>query len=972
MSWAFGSSTDAVAELAALDAAPLSHSLKQPAPPPMDSGTLLPSPGRSRSLMRAVEAQALVELRGRSGAFDNELCVQLAESEAALLVDLDAALSTHGAPTTTDARELLRAPLDGLSTGTRALAKRRGADEADAIKRSLAVLASDLTAVHETELRRVRDSLAHAKRQANGKLETIRRSMQTQLAETKENLRRDCEARVAEAQRLQREAEARAAAALEKHPVVDAPALIEERAELRVKVEMLASQLSAAKAEAEVNSTRQADLRYDAERRAAQARRQLDDTSATLDKAKAQLAIANEQKVFFAGQLDSSRAALEASQAEVASLKTRLMASKHQARGDSAKDPGSWSSSLRSSRAGSGKRGGGQAAAEAAASGEAAGAAPLSPTSAAATAAVVAEVAAVVAFGVEDVAAKETAGQAEVVSPLELSSASGSVLPLQQPREVPVRPARTAGADADDVDGSSAAPRPAADKPAGSDLTAGRQEPGAEDHEGEGHAASQGGCGEVGGDYGGDDGGEGDERAFFIPMENLDRPSASNVPLSARAVAYGTGGDAFVAAREGAWEQWLLGQHISGSGAAAAPREVSSAPGSSRRDRLGLPHAKASAASPLYALPESPQQSPQRPREAQPQPQRDSQRRTQREREPQREPQKAFDEAEAAAALAALMTIDGLGGTLGTTAPGSGVSPPAAPPPSRPPSGRPVSSRPMSVDEPGGRAARAQRDAEMRQMAAGVPPAATAAATIAAPTAALTGWEQDDAPPLAPTLPDVGGAGAASSSVHVHVPMTSCRRGGRPASSSRPSSSRPQGSPPQVRPRGTSRAAAVSRQPCASLPNTLRRPNDVERSYDANEGLLSPRKPGGAAAGSFAEEATPRGASRGPPVSLMEKMRQRQAVLESMMDARTSQAMVALANNERTFPAAYNVAATSAAAAAADARRLAVEREPFGVVLDPDRSACDGLVAHSSAKGSDARAGVQRRERTFVGLNFVR
>jgi hypothetical protein len=54
------------------------------------------------------------------------------------------------------ARELLRAPLDALAGRVRGLLVKHGTDEAEAIKRALAGLASDLTAVHGQELRRMR------------------------------------------------------------------------------------------------------------------------------------------------------------------------------------------------------------------------------------------------------------------------------------------------------------------------------------------------------------------------------------------------------------------------------------------------------------------------------------------------------------------------------------------------------------------------------------------------------------------------------------------------------------------------------------------------------------------------------------------------------------------------------------------------------------------------------------------------
>ena len=82
--------------------------------------------------------------------------------------------------------ELLRAPLDALADGMRALLARHAANETDSIKRALASLAADLGAAQEQDIRRLREALAHAKRQAEDHLDTVRRSAQTRVLDARD------------------------------------------------------------------------------------------------------------------------------------------------------------------------------------------------------------------------------------------------------------------------------------------------------------------------------------------------------------------------------------------------------------------------------------------------------------------------------------------------------------------------------------------------------------------------------------------------------------------------------------------------------------------------------------------------------------------------------------------------------------------------------------------------------------------
>ena len=291
--------------------------------------SVLPEADRSRSLMRAAEQQAIYDLQTRMDGLDHSYCEQLAESESSLLVEIEDAIRSHAgssAVTTPKARELLRAPLDALAGRVRGLLVKHGTDEAEAIKRALAGLASDLTAVHEQELRRLRESLNHAKRLAEAQNERIRRSMKTQLLQIRDNLRRDYSKRIEEAQEKQREAETAAAAAAERHPTLDTQALLEERVALRLQVESLTKQLQEHESESKQTITHQSEARTEAERRAAFARRCLDEQTEKLtqvtDDLRAAILTGRRQSEEYA----TSQSALRQAQAQLESLRMKMIA----------------------------------------------------------------------------------------------------------------------------------------------------------------------------------------------------------------------------------------------------------------------------------------------------------------------------------------------------------------------------------------------------------------------------------------------------------------------------------------------------------------------------------------------------------------------------------------------------------------------------------------------------------------------
>ena len=224
------------------------------AEPPVNPFTqpLLPSDTKFRDLMRAAENQALLEQRQRAAGLDHMACSELAQAEANLLVDMESVVhqvteaklnQNERTLTNPQAREMLRIPLDALAAEVRGQLAAYFDDEAAAIKRAIAGLAADLNAVHEREGRRARDAVQHVKAQFETRLEASRKSYESQLGQMRDELRRDCEARVHAAKMAQQEAEAIAASATYKHPTIDAEEWRNEMAHLRVKAESLAKQL---------------------------------------------------------------------------------------------------------------------------------------------------------------------------------------------------------------------------------------------------------------------------------------------------------------------------------------------------------------------------------------------------------------------------------------------------------------------------------------------------------------------------------------------------------------------------------------------------------------------------------------------------------------------------------------------------------------------------------------------------------
>ena len=859
---------------------------------------LLPDPGVARDLMRAAEADALSALATRVHGLDHSLCVVLSESEASLLVDVDAAVSAAGPASTTEARELLRAPLDALGSGVRETIARFGADEADAVKRALAGLAADLQAVQAQEVRKAREAIAHAKKQTEARLDAIRRSMNTQLLKMREDVQRDCDAKIAEAQRLQREAEAAAAAKLMDHPTIDAQAMLQERAELRVKLELLTEKLHDDKAEAAANIARHSEARVDAERRAAQTRRQLDDANEKLSKGELAAGVAADRAKRQADELREVRKELAAAHAQVDAYRRQMMALKHEAtaaskRGDLSKaDPATSAERPREAPAA-----------------PKAGAAPTVTNGGVADSEVDARARTAVACQVERddgrrscVSVVNVPGgpmqrtpSVEAMHAARHAALQTSAPPRSQPaapdagasadghssgpdRAAALEAAMAAAAPSGGYGGSCVLPRvlpeavlmastPAHELPQSSPSPS--RDPAADADQswtGASDAGEASACASVFTAVGprNESGEVDEERRLWVSHPTTQQPGSDKAaapPLTSAQVSalytgagqsqYGKRSAHSARVRHAAPHSSMEAAGAEAGDESGAPRIASSAPGSSRANR-------AAAAA-------------------------------------------AAEEAAIAASISSTLdrlSVDGVG-MCGEACFGwaADTSPPS-----------PIHEEPQ-------------------------PP----------PRVALGPADADGARTPRPSSVAPG-----------HVPHT-------------PPSSRPS----VVRPRGTTRAAAISRTPCATLPFSLLPTNERPGAKAA-----LPRAPAeaseagaiGGGRGAGGTSARPSCTFAGPPPSLVKRMQARQRALESLVDTRTEESELALQAADRAVLPRSAIAAATAAATAADVRRSVAD--PTATAADI-WAACEPLTAKPQVRMATS-GGVQRRERTYVGLNFCR
>ena len=113
-------------------------------------------------------------------------------------------------------------------------------------------------------------------------------------------------------------------------------------------------------------------------------------------------------------------------------------------------------------------------------------------------------------------------------------------------------------------------------------------------------------------------------------------------------------------------------------------------------------------------------------------------------------------------------------------------------------------------------------------------------------------------------------------------------------------------------------------------------------------------------------------------------MAEHQAALSTLMEQRSMEAMAALRAEEKAGPiSASQAAAVGAAMRSAAGRRSAAEellmtekavldgKTPMDIWMEADKAPTSKSPRSSPRRGGD-KGGVERRVRTFVGLNFVR
>ena len=179
-----------------------------------------PSPGRSRSLLMAAEQLTLEAQRHRADALENGAWAQLAQSEAALLVEIQGLM-----PGADNIDVPLRQPLDSLANGLRALLGDYRREEAQQINDALRGLAHDLLHTHSAEASRTKDLLTFSREQAAEKLEVARRAADAHFKEAMGEQERKWEARL-------QEAVAQAVAEAEEQRARDAPTIVPDTLQL--------------------------------------------------------------------------------------------------------------------------------------------------------------------------------------------------------------------------------------------------------------------------------------------------------------------------------------------------------------------------------------------------------------------------------------------------------------------------------------------------------------------------------------------------------------------------------------------------------------------------------------------------------------------------------------------------------------------------------------------------------------------
>ena len=200
---------------------------------------------------------------------------------------------------------------------------------------------------------------------------------------------------------------------------------------------------------------------------------------------------------------------------------------------------------------------------------------------------------------------------------------------------------------------------------------------------------------------------------------------------------------------------------------------------------------------------------------------------------------------------------------------------------------------------------------------------------------------------------------------------------------------------PNASPRASAGGAAL-RQPCAALPYQLRPVTPVHGGGGGGSGGSAATKPsaqgmlGGSSSGRSSRSSrgslhggSPRSAAfakpvaSGPPTSLVEKMRQRQEALASLVGTRSQIAMEALSRADDAVVRPHEAALATASVRRAEAERRSVFEDamhegPMDVWKAAGKEPEAGGTLRGNSAASPRGGAPERRVRTFVGLNFVR
>ncbi|KAL1527033.1 hypothetical protein AB1Y20_015720 [Prymnesium parvum] len=286
---------------------------------PLDAN--LPTADVTVSLLTSACHELLDAQRRRATWLQHSIWAQLAQSEAALLVEIEG-LAPSAA---TEAATLLRIPLDDLSNGINAILNQLGLDEVGHVKGCFATLSHELERVHHNLLARSKDTLAFVRESDATKLQVARRAAAAQVKEATIELERKWEARLADAVRR---AKAEAAAEYERTKPEQPPSLVqlvEERAQLRAQLESMAAQLKEQEQETQRTYQRHAQSFAELDRVRASLKKELSSVQEQATSAQDQLLACQIAERHNANKIRTTQQALRTAHEELGTAQARIM-----------------------------------------------------------------------------------------------------------------------------------------------------------------------------------------------------------------------------------------------------------------------------------------------------------------------------------------------------------------------------------------------------------------------------------------------------------------------------------------------------------------------------------------------------------------------------------------------------------------------------------------------------------------------